>query len=436
MKNKRVALISLGCDKNRVDAEKMLTLLKNNGFDITLEYANADIVIINTCAFLESARKEAINVIVDVGRYKNIEKIIVTGCLCQLTKEEITQLKNSLPEVDAFVPIDENDNIVEIVYNLYGEKLPKINKNISNRLISTPQHFAYLKIADGCNNFCHFCKIPYLRGRYKSVPIEELVVEAKNLASLGVKELILVAQDVTNYGIDLYKKLSLVKLLQELSKINDIEVIRLHYCYPDKITEELINEIKQNNKIAKYIDIPIQHISDNVLSSMGRHTTQKDIIDLIEKLRKEIPNIIIRTTIMVGYPGEKRKDFKALLQFLEKYKLDLVGFFAFSKEPGTKAYNLPHQLPNYIKKHRLRIIQKLQQTISGKRWGNLVGTKQKILVDGYDNNNEMFYGRNYMFSPYVDLPIYFKCDDFSIIGKFVNIKIITANENYILGELV
>lgn len=436
MKNKRVALISLGCDKNRVDAEKMITLLKNNGFVITLDYQHADIVIINTCAFLESARQEAIDVIVDIGRYKQIEKIIVTGCICQLTKEEVEQLKSALPEVDCFVPLNENINIVEIIYKLYGQEITKIDKNVLDRQISTPQHYAYLKIADGCNNFCHFCKIPYLRGRYTSIPIEELIIEATNLVSHGVKEIILIAQDVTNYGIDLYKKNMLVTLIKQLSDIEGLELIRLHYCYPDKINNELIKEIKNNSKVAKYIDIPIQHISDNVLSTMGRHTSKQDIIDLINKLRKEIPDIIIRTSIMVGYPTEKKKDFKELLKFLSEYKLDLVGFFAYSREPNTKAYNMPKQKLNSTKKHRLKMAQKLQQKIASKRWGELVGTTQKVLVDGYDKDNEMFYGRNYMFSPNVDLPIYFKCNDFSVIGKFVNIKIITANENYILGDLL
>lgn len=435
MRNKQVAMIHLGCDKNRVDGEKMLTLLKDNDFKIGLDIEEANIVIVNTCAFLKISRQESINAILDAARYKEkkLEKLIVTGCLSQLN---IKELQEALPEVDLFLPLEENVNIVKHLYELYDVKKQVKEKNDYKRLTSTPYHYAYLKVADGCNNYCTYCRIPYLRGKYVSTPIEDVVEEAKELVSNGVRELILVAQDLTNYGVDLYKEPSLVKLLKELSKIEGVDWIRLHYCYPDKFSDELINEIRDNPKIVKYLDIPLQHISDEVLIRMGRKITKQQTIDLIDKLRKEIPNLVIRTTIMVGFPGETNKNFKELCEFLKAEKLDLVGFFAYSREENTRSYSFKRQVFSLVKKCRLKKIQKIQQEIANKRWGSLVGTIQKILVDGYNDQNELFYGRTYAFSPEVDLDVYFKADDISLIGKFVEVKIVTANKDYLLGEIL
>ncbi len=434
MIRKKVALISLGCDKNRVDAEKIISDLKANGFEISMDYETAEIVIVNTCAFIKTAKEESINAIFDVLTHRGgcLEKLIVTGCLPQRNIEE---LKLAMPEVDLFLPIKENSNIVKHIFNLYGKKPPQILQ-ADNRIISTPKHYAYLKIADGCNNHCTYCTIPKIRGEYVSTPINQIIEEAEKLVNNGVKELVIVAQDITNYGVDLYKKPMLVKLLKELSKIENLHTIRLHYCYPEKIDDKLIKEIKTNPKIAKYIDIPLQHISDKILKLMGRRSTKEQIINLINKLRKEIPDIVIRSTFIIGFPGESHSDFNKLLEFLKEYKLDLVGFFAYSKEEGTPAAKMKKQVFEFVKKLRLKKIQNVQEEIISKTFANIVGTVQKVLIDGYDSNTELFYGRNYMFSPDVDLYIYIKSSNMSILGNFVDVKIITANQNYLLGELV
>ncbi len=432
--NKRyISLISLGCDKNRVDAEYILGNLKSNGFVITNDLEQAQIIIVNTCAFLASAREESIDTILDCIKYKSnkLEKLIVTGCLSQLGIEE---LKSALPEVDAFVPIDDNDKIVEIINKLYGEtNLPKA---VHNRILSTPKHYAYLKIADGCNNFCTYCKIPYIRGRYYSIPMEQIVAEATDLVAQGVKELIVVAQDVTNYGQDLYSKPMLVQLLRKLSEIDGIEWIRLHYCYPDKITEELIDEIAHNDKIVKYIDMPLQHISDNILSKMGRHIFSQQIQELIDNIRAKIPDIVIRTTLMVGFPNEKHNDFVRLCDFLKSNKLELVGFFAYSREEGTRSYQMRHQVPTIVKKLRLKKIEKLQESISHNNLVNMLDNTYKVLVDRFDDQTNQYFGRNYMFSPNVDYEICFYSDKKVKIGSFVNIKITQINKNYLIGEKV
>ena len=328
---KKVAMISLGCDKNTVDAEKMLYNITNYGFNVVSDINEASIVIINTCAFILDARKESISKIFEVVNLKsqNVEKIIVTGCLPQKSYDEVCA---SIPEVDAFVRIKNNDKIVDTICNLYGvEKDTKV-KSSGFRVQSTPKYTAFLKIADGCNNFCSYCTIPFIRGRYKSEPIEELVNEAKQLVKNGVRELILVAQDVTNYGIDLYKENKLVELLQRLSKIKDLKWIRLHYCYPNLITDELLNEIMTNDKICKYLDIPLQHISTNVLKNMNRQDTKESVESLIKKIRNLPKYVAIRSTFIVGFPKETRKDFDELKQFLTEYKLDNVGFFKYSRE--------------------------------------------------------------------------------------------------------
>ena len=335
--NKKVGFISLGCDKNRVDLENMIFQIKSAGFEIVNKPKEANIILINTCAFLESARRESIENILEMSQYKSnkLEKLIVTGCINELNYED---LQSSLPEVDAFVNIKDNDKIVQIICDLYKTNLNV--KNLHGRVITTPNHYAYLKISEGCNNFCTYCLIPYIRGRYKSIPIDILVNETKNLANQGVKEIILVAQDITKYGIDIYGKKSLVKLIREISKINKIEWIRLLYCYPEEVDDDLILEIKNNDKVVKYLDIPLQHISNKILKAMNRRSTKEDIEQLFNKLKKNIPNIVLRTTFILGFPGETDQDFNEILDFIKIHKINNVGFFKYSREEGTVAYNL------------------------------------------------------------------------------------------------
>ena len=335
--NKKVGFISLGCDKNRVDLENMIFQIKSAGFEIVNKPQEANIILINTCAFLESARRESIENILEMSQYKSnkLEKLIVTGCINELNYED---LQSSLPEVDAFVKIKDNDKIVQIICDLYKTNLNV--KNLHGRVITTPNHYAYLKISEGCNNFCTYCLIPYIRGRYKSIPIDILVNETKNLANQGVKEIILVAQDITKYGIDIYGKKSLVKLIREISKINKIEWIRLLYCYPEEVDDDLILEIKNNDKVVKYLDIPLQHISNKILKAMNRRSTKEDIEQLFNKLKKNIPNIVLRTTFILGFPGETDQDFNEILDFIKIHKINNVGFFKYSREEGTVAYNL------------------------------------------------------------------------------------------------
>ena len=334
---KKIALITLGCDKNRVDAEQMLYLLKQFGFEFTNDVSDAEIVIINTCAFLNASRKESLDTIFEVKQNsKKLEKLIITGCLSQKNESE---LKQNLHEADLILPLKENKFIVRHILSLYGieESFVPSFCNL-NRVISTPSNYAYLKIADGCNNFCSYCTIPFIRGRYKSVPIEKLVLEAEDLVKSGVKEIILVAQDVTNYGHDLYGEYKLVELIKSLSKIENLKWIRLLYCYPELITDELINEIDNNPKVCKYIDIPLQHVSKRILKLMNRKGDKQKIESIMQKLRGCKNYISIRSTFIVGFPSEKRKEINEIKDFLTKYNLNNVGFFAYSKEEGTKAY--------------------------------------------------------------------------------------------------
>ena len=398
---KKIGFISLGCDKNRVDLEKMIFNIKNFGLTIVNNPSEANIIIVNTCSFLESARLESIETILEMSDYKsnNLEKLIVTGCLNELNYPD---LQESMPEVDKFVNIKDNEQIVPILASLYNIQL---NYNYTNdRVLTTPNHYAYLKISEGCNNFCTYCLIPYIRGRYKSTPIEELIKEAQSLLNKGVKEIILVAQDVTKYGIDIYNKKSLVTLIQELSKLNGLEWIRLLYCYPEEIDDDLINEIKNNPKVLKYIDIPLQHVSDNILKSMNRRSTYKSTCLLFNKLIKEIPNIFIRTTFIIGFPGETKDDFNQIIKFIKEYKLDNVGFFAYSREEGTRAYNLENQIDDVVKQNRVDIASQEQYEIQKIKHNNLIGKDVDVIIDSIENG--LSIGRFYGQSPLIDSVVY------------------------------
>ncbi len=433
--SKNIGFISLGCDKNRVDTEEIITKLVEYGFNIVANKEDADIIIVNTCSFLLAAREEAVSNILEMAALKesSLEKLIVVGCLPLI---DDGTMKESLPEVDSFiVPKDYND-IVSIIYKLYDLEMPKKPLAPSkSRMLTTPEHYAYLKIADGCNNFCTFCKIPYIRGRYKSTPIAQLVKEAEALVSSGVKEIILVAQDLTRYGSDLQDKPTLVMLLRKLSAIKNLKWIRLLYCYPEKIDDELIQEIKTNPKIVKYLDVPMQHINSRILKHMGRKSDENTIKTLIKKLRTEIPEITLRSTFMVGFPSETRAEFKELCKFLTEFRLDNVGFFAYSREEGTRSYNYRYQISNFTKKLRLNKIKKVQEKVVASNMDKYIGKNFEVLCDGFDEEKKMYYGRAYFSCPDIDYLIFFN-NDKAILGEFLNLKVTGFCDNYFTGEVL
>ena len=431
---KSVALISLGCDKNTVDSERILYLLKNAGFNITTNIEEAHIVIINTCAFILDAQKESIDSILKVEQYKRnkCEKLIVCGCLVARNGEE---LKQSIGSIDLLVNINDYDKIVEFVYSLYSET----NFNVCNvvnpaRLLSTPNHYAYVKIADGCDNYCTYCTIPKIRGRFRSRTIEDIVDECNALANNGVKELILVAQDVTRYGIDLYNEYKIVDLLTELTKIESIKWIRLHYCYPELIDDKLIELINNNDKICKYIDIPLQHISNNILKRMNRRSTYESICELIEKIKKQSNKIAIRSSFIVGFPYETRKDFLLLKDFIKKYELDNVGVFSYSREEGTPAFNMPKQVKSFVKKMRRKSIYKMQKYIAQRNNKKQIGNVVICVCDEIEN--EVAIMRNQYNSPNVDTVVYCNVVDGLEQGAFYEVKIVAYNEYDLIGEIL
>lgn len=435
--NKRIAFISLGCDKNRVDLENIISLVKNAGFKTTQNLAEANVIIINTCSFIESARRESIETILNMANLKQskCEKIIVTGCLNEMNYSD---LNSSLPEVDSFLRVADNKNIIKIIYSLYGVPYSETTINCNfNRVLTTPNHYAYLKISEGCNNFCSYCTIPFIRGRFVSTPMEQLVYEAQELAKLGVKELILVGQDVTKYGVDLYGKQSITTLIKNLSKIEGIKWIRLLYCYPELVDDELINEIKNNSKVVKYIDLPLQHINNNILKLMNRKTSTQKILEVIKKLKTQIPNISIRSTFILGFPGETKENFEELLNFLKNEKLTNVGFFAYSREEGTRAYNFENQVSTKTKNSRVKKAYEVQRIIAENNNLNLLNSVLDVIIDEMENN--YFVGRAYLSAPDVDpvvyIPVNNKNKNKIKIGNIVPIKITKVLDYDLEGEL-
>lgn len=435
--NKRIAFISLGCDKNRVDLENIISLVKNAGFKTTQNLAEANVIIINTCSFIESARRESIETILNMANLKQskCEKIIVTGCLNEMNYSD---LNSSLPEVDSFLRVADNKNIIKTIYNLYGVPYNETTINCNfNRVLTTPNHYAYLKISEGCNNFCSYCTIPFIRGRFVSTPMEQLVFEAQELAKLGVKELILVGQDVTKYGVDLYGKQSITTLIKNLSKIEGIKWIRLLYCYPELVDDELINEIKNNSKVVKYIDLPLQHINNNILKLMNRKTNTQKILEVIKKLKTQIPNISIRSTFILGFPGETKENFEELLNFLKNEKLTNVGFFAYSREEGTRAYNFENQVSTKTKNSRVKKAYEVQRIIAENNNLNLLNSVLDVIIDEMENN--YFVGRAYLSAPDVDpvvyIPVNNKNKNKIKIGNIVPIKITKVLDYDLEGEL-
>lgn len=427
---KKFGLISLGCDKNRVDSEKLLSIIKDKGGIITSDIGQAQILIVNTCAFLNESRKEAIYTAIDCAAYKSdkLEKLVITGCLPQ---KYIYETFEALTEADVFLGTNDYDKFFEALEKSYeGNRINYVGRGngtyCEKRLLTTPQHYAYLKIADGCNNHCTYCLIPKIRGEYVSYPMETLISEAKNLGD--VSELILVAQDVTRYGMDLYGQKKLKELLVRLSQLDNINSIRLLYCYPEMIDDDLITEIRDNDKIIKYLDIPLQHSEDRVLKLMGRKGSRKSYLDLIKKLRDNIPNIALRSTFIAGFPSETEEECDALCSFLREAKFENCGFFEYSKEPDTAAYKLKNQIPRTVKKHRVKKLYATQQQISFEKLRSLVGKKLRVLCDGINYEGNCFEGRAYFNAPDIDGKVYFNAQN-AVQGEYYEV-IITDNNSY------
>ncbi len=437
LSEKKFGVISLGCDKNRVDTEKMLGLIKAKGYTLTDDVAKAHILIVNTCAFLESARQEAIETLLECAEQKtngNLEKLVVTGCLPQ---KFIDELFAPLQEVDVFLGINDYEKIFEALENSYAQKERQnyVGKGkdgyIHHRVLTTADHFAYLKIADGCYNHCTYCLIPKIRGKYRSYPMEELLKEAEELGETA--ELIVVAQDTTRYGEDLYGENRFVQLLQRLSALENIKKIRLLYCYPDVIGEELINEIASNDKILKYIDIPMQHTEDRVLKLMNRKGTRAKYLSLIEKLRAKIPHIAIRSTFISGFPSETEEEFEGMLGFIRQAKLLNCGFFAYSREPDTAAYRMKGQIHHATKKRRVRALYGTQQIISKELLSAFIGKKITVLCDGIDYEKGCFVGRGYFSAPNIDGKVFFHAAE-AMQGEYYEVEIDAADAYDLYGH--
>lgn len=434
LKNKKFGMISLGCDKNRVDAERLLGILREKGYAITDEIAAANVLIVNTCAFLQSARKEAIDTVLDCDSYRggNLEKIVVSGCL---PEKYIGELFPSLTEADVFLGCNDAEALLGSLERSYREDA-RVNavgqgrEGEEGRVLTTPLHYAYLKIADGCNNHCTYCLIPKIRGKYRSYPMEQLIAEAESLGDLS--ELILVAQDTTRYGTENGGKSLLPQLIRKLSALENIGGIRLLYCYPEAIDDALIDEIAQNGKVIKYIDIPLQHSEDRILKLMNRRGSRAEYLALIEKLRSRIPGIAIRSTFIAGFPSETEEEAEALARFLREAKLTNCGFFAYSREPETPAYKLPGQVPAREKNRRVKMLYKVQREISKEFLRGKVGQTVDVLCDGIDYEREQFVGRAYWSAPEIDGKVYFHAP-FAEQGEVYKVKIARADSYDLYG---
>ncbi len=434
IKEKTIGVISLGCDKNRVDTEKMLAVLGSD--KITQDQEEAQIIIVNSCAFLESSRKEAIETVFDVNELRKtgkLEKIVLTGCMPQ---KFVADMFDEFKEVDVFLGTGDYEYLPEAIELAYkGKRVNFVGKakefKEKKRVVTTPLHYAYLKIADGCDNHCTYCLIPSIRGKYRSEKEEDLVAEAQSLGD--VKELNLVAQDVTRYGEDIYGENKFAELLRKLSALDNIGSIRILYCYPDKLTDELIAEIKNNDKIIKYLDIPLQHADPVVLKRMNRKGTGEGYLKLIAKLRKEIPDIAIRSTFIAGFPGETEEQFENLLEFIKEAKLTNAGFFAYSREEGTPAYRLPDQIDEKVKQSRVKKLYAAQKKVSEERNKSLVGKQIKVICDGVDYDKQSFYGRAYFSAPEIDGKAYFTYDGEIQQGEYYDVKITKADAYDLYG---
>lgn len=449
-----VGFISLGCSKNLIDTEATIGIFKKHDFKIVNDEKKADIIVINTCGFIESAKEEAINTILEMGEYKkdNCKYLIVMGCLVQRYYKE---LKKELPEVNLFLKLDEYDNIWEKIYELIEnsqikekeikEKEAKIpnppmlkQDEFLNRTITTGKNYAYLKIGEGCSNMCTYCAIPYIRGPFISRKKEDIIEEAKKLAKEGIQELIIIAQDTTKYGIDIYKESKLAELLQEISKIKEIKWIRFLYSYPEGITDELIDTVAQNKKIAKYFDIPIQHISNTILKKMNRKTSKENIKNIISKIKTKIPNVTIRTSLIVGFPGETKKDFEELINFVKQTKFDKLGCFTYSKEDNTPAEKMPNQIHGNTKKSRYNQIMKIQQEISKEKMQEKIGKNYEVIVEEKSFDKKYYIGRTMQDVPEIDGLVYIKNKGINedIINMFVKCEITEVMQYDLIGKYI
>ncbi len=439
----KLLCVSLGCDKNLVDTEMMLGLLNKDGYTFTDDEYDADVIVINTCCFIGDAKEESVNTILEMAQRKidaKCKALIVTGCLAQRYKQEII---DEIPEVDGILGTSTYDEISHVLAEALGGKehvqrfheLDELPEVETERVLTTGGHYAFLKIAEGCDKHCTYCIIPSLRGNYRSVPMERLVKEAERLAERGVKELILVAQETTLYGVDLYGEKSLPKLLKSLCRISGIQWIRIQYCYPEEITDELIQTIKEEEKVCKYLDLPIQHASDRILKRMGRRTTKAQLQEIVEKLRREIPEIALRTTLISGFPGETPEDHEELMEFVDEMEFQRLGVFAYSAEEDTPAAEYPDQVLQEVKEERRDAIMELQQEISYDFSKSMVGKTLEVMIEGKVADENAYVGRTYMDGPGVDGMIFVQTAEELMSGDFARVRVTGAMEYDLIGEL-
>lgn len=440
----KILFVSLGCDKNLVDTENMLGILKNKGFEFTDDEWEADIIAINTCCFIGDAKQESINTILEMAEHKKDARckvLVVAGCLAHRYQDEIIK---EIPEVDAFVGTSSYDKIADMINSVLEEKgisnfvedanrMPMVE---ADRIVTTPGYYEYLKIAEGCDKHCTYCVIPKVRGSFRSFPIEYLVNQTKKLVEGGVKEIILVAQETTLYGVDLYGKKSLPKLLHNLGLIEGLEWIRILYCYPEEINDELIEAIKNEPKVCHYLDMPIQHASDNILKRMGRRTSKQELTDIVAKLRREIPDIALRTTLITGFPGETDVDHEEVMQFIDECEFDRLCVFTYSREEDTVAAQMPDQIDEEIKEKYRDELMQLQQEISADRSAAMIGRIVRVMIEGFIPEDNTYVGRSYKDAPNVDGLVFVECDRELMSGDFIDVKITGSTEYDLIGTIV
>lgn len=438
----KVGMVSLGCSKNLVDSERMLYKLRERGYELVTEPGLADVAVVNTCGFIQSAKEETIETIIELGKLKEdgtLKKIIITGCLTQRYQEEAAEL---FPEADAVIGIGDNKDIIDILdHVLANERVVKFSSKLDaeltgERIISTLPFFAYLKVAEGCSNCCTYCAIPQIRGKFRSVPMEEVLKEAQWLAENGVTELIVIAQDTTRYGEDLYGEPKLPELLKKLSEIEGIKWIRTLYCYPERITDKLLETIADNGKLIKYLDIPIQHCNGEILSRMNRWGDKERLSQLMAHIRKKVPDIVLRTTLITGFPGETEEQFSELAEFVQEQKFERLGCFAYSQEEGTKAAEMENQLSEEVKNHRADIIMEQQMLISAANNEKLMGKRLTAVVEGFDKFAECYFGRTEKDAPDIDGKVFFTSENPLEIGDYVEIEISDTLDYDLMGEVV
>lgn len=438
----KVGMVSLGCNKNQVDAERMLYKIKEAGYQLVADAALSDIVIVNTCGFIESAKQEAIETILEFGKLKEegrIRKIIVTGCLAERYKEEVGEL---IPEADAVVGIGCNDNILNVIDRVLANERPCTFGNkldlpmTGGRIQTTLPFYSYLKVAEGCSNCCTYCAIPAIRGKFRSVPMEKLIEEAKKLADRGVKELNIIAQDSTRYGEDLYGECKLPELLTELCKIEKLKWIRILYCYPERLTDKLLDVIAKEDKIVKYIDLPIQHCCGDILKKMNRPGNEQELRALIEKIREKVPGVVLRTTLITGFPSETEEQFNQLADFVKDMRFDRLGCFAYSQEEGTKAAEMPDQIDEETKQRRADVIMEQQQIIMAQNNEKMIGKTIEVVTEGFDRYGECYFGRSAADAPDIDGKIFFRSPERKLTsGSFVKVNITETLDYDLIGEI-